>query len=133
MPSKNNSIDWKSLHVLIVDDQKAARDVLRDMLHELGINTIIEAKEGAEALNLTAAHGSQINLVICDWNMPNMTGIELLKQLRGSSATQPFLMVTGRNDLESIMDAKNSGVTGYILKPFSLADLDSKITRVLTA
>jgi two-component system chemotaxis response regulator CheY len=131
MQNKKGNVDWKSLHVLIVDDQKIARDVLRDMLHELGVNTILEAKDGTEALALTEGPGTQVHLLICDWNMPGMTGLELLQKVRGAAGTQPFLMVTGRNDLESIMDAKKFGVTAYILKPFSLADLEDKITRML--
>jgi two-component system chemotaxis response regulator CheY len=135
MPGKKNSeIDWKDLQVLVVDDQKIARDLLRDMLREMGVSVILEAKDGDEALNLlSGAGGDMIDLIISDWNMPVMSGIELLKQLRTASVSQPFLLVTCRNDLQSIVEAKKFGVSAYILKPFSLTDLDSKISRVLAA
>lgn len=129
---KQQDIDWKNLQVLVVDDQKIARDVLRDMLYDLGISLILEAKDGDEAQKVISDQGKLIDLVVCDWNMPTLPGIELLRQLRAAKSEIPFLMVTGRNDLASVIEAQKSGVTGYILKPFSLADLDDKITRILS-
>ncbi len=129
---KPGEIDWKNLQILVVDDQKIARDVLRDMLYDLGISLIVEAKDGEEAQKVIADQGKLIDLVVCDWNMPGLSGIDLLKQLRGAQSEIPFLMVSGRNDLASVIEAQKAGVTGYILKPFSLADLDDKITRILS-
>lgn len=131
MAKTPDGIDWKNLQVLIIDDQKVARDVLRDMLYDLGINLITEAKDGTEAQTVIADQGPLIDLIICDWNMPGITGLDLLKEVRGKRPAQPFIMVTGRNDRESVLEAQKAGVTGYILKPFSLADLDDKITRIL--
>jgi two-component system chemotaxis response regulator CheY len=127
-------IDWKNIQVLIVDDQKVALDVLHDMLHEMGIDLILEAKDGQEALDTLKAAGlERIDLVISDWNMPNMDGFELLKRFRSFSPDKPFLLVTCRNDMASIVEAKKFGVSGYIMKPFSLTELDKKITAVLSA
>jgi two-component system chemotaxis response regulator CheY len=132
MHNKEGSIDWQSLQVLIADDQRLALDTLQDMLAELGITKIYAAKSGVEALKFADAFGDTIRVFICDWNMPGLTGMGLLEKLRGALVSTPFLMVTGRSDVGSIIDAKKSGVTGYILKPFSLAELRDKITKVLT-
>jgi two-component system chemotaxis response regulator CheY len=124
-------VDWQGLRVLIADDQQAARDVLQDMLTELGIARIHVAKSGAEALKFADSYGDEIDVFICDWNMPGTTGIGLLEKLRGALISTPFLMVTGRNDVESIIDAKKSGVTGYIVKPFSVDELRNRIAKVI--
>ena len=73
-----------------------------------------------------------MNLIICDWNMPNMNGVELLRQLRTVDPDMPFLMVTGRTDIESVVEAKSSGVTAYISKPFSSQQLEAKLRIILT-
>lgn len=118
------------LKVLIVEDQHEVRAMLRNMLGEIGVTRTFEAGNGAEALRFMDSAFDFINLVICDWNMPNMSGLDLLRQLRSAGQEVPFLMVTGRSDLDSVVEAKANGVSGYIRKPFSPAQLEAKL-RIL--
>lgn len=120
----------KDLKVLLVEDQNEARAMMRNMLAELGITQIFEAPDGKQALQFIDSAYDFINIVMCDWNMPTMTGVELLRQLRSVDPDIPFLMITGRGDMESIVEAKTSGVTGYIKKPFSAAQLEAKLRIV---
>lgn len=115
------------LKVLVVEDQSDARALLRNMLSELGVTQIFEARDGNEALRFMDSAFDFVNLIICDWNMPKMSGVELLRQMRTVDPNVPFLMVSGRSDMESVMEAKSSGVTGYIRKPYSPAQLEAKL------
>lgn len=120
-------IDLSKLKILIVEDQPEARAMLKNMLAELGVHQVFEASDGREALAFVDAAPDFINLVVCDWNMPKMNGVEFLRQLRTVDPDIPFLMVTGRSDLESVVEAKSSGVSGYIRKPFSPKELEAKL------
>jgi two-component system, chemotaxis family, chemotaxis protein CheY len=100
------------------------------MLSEMGVTQVFEAKDGREALSLIDEAPDMVDMVICDWNMPRITGIDLLRQVRSVNPDLPFLMLTGRKDMESIVEAKTSGVSAYIAKPFSQAQLEVKM-RVL--
>ena len=126
----SNSRKFTDMKVLIVDDQGEARSLVRNMLVEFGINQVYESEDGRQALSFIDAAFDFVDLIICDWNMPNMTGVELLRQLRTVDPDVPFLMVTGRGDMDSVVEAKSSGVTGYIIKPFSSAQFEAKM-RVL--
>ncbi len=126
-----NGAELKDLKVLLVEDQSEARAMMRNMLAELGITQIFEAPDGKEALQFIDSAYEFINIIMCDWNMPSMNGVELLRQLRTVDPDMPFLMVTGRGDLESIVEAKTSGVTGYIKKPFSAAQLEAKLRIIV--
>lgn len=119
------------LKVLLVEDQMEARAMLRNMLMELGVTQIFESGNGREALTFLDSAFDFIDLVICDWNMPSMTGVEVLRQLRTVDPDMPFLMITGRGDLDSVVEAKSSGVTGYIRKPFSPAQLEAKLRIIV--
>ena len=119
------------LKVLLVEDQAEARAMMRNMMMELGITQIFEAADGKEALAFLDSAFDFIDVVICDWNMPSMTGVELLRQLRSVDPDVPFLMVTGRTDMESVVEAKSSGVTAYIRKPFSPKQLEAKLRIIL--
>lgn len=123
--SKSEGIE--KLKILIVDDQQDVRAMLRSMLGELGITQIFEAADGKEAMTFTDAALDMIDIVICDWNMPKLSGIELLRQMRSVTPNVPFLMITGRSDLDSVAEAKASGVSAYIRKPFSPAQLEVKL------
>lgn len=125
------AVVWGSLSVLVIDDSAATRHVIRNMLHELGVTQIFEAENGRAALKFTDIPDEQPDIVLCDWNMPNMSGIELLQQLRGAMSEQTFLMMTARRDADSVLEAKATGVNGYIVKPFSSEDLKNKMTSVL--
>ena len=120
----------KDLKVLVVEDQKEARSMLRNMLHEMGVTQVFESADGREGLNFMDAAFDFVDIVLCDWNMPNMSGVEFLRQLRSVDPDMPFLMITGRSDIDSVTEAKASGVTAYIRKPFSAAQLEAKL-RVL--
>lgn len=122
----------EKLKVLVVDDQSDMRSMVRGMLSDMGITQIFEASDGREALTFADAAIDMIDVVICDWNMPKLTGIELLRQMRSVLPQLPFLMLTGRGDLDSVAEAKSCGVTAYIRKPFSPANLEIKL-RVINS
>lgn len=119
------------MKILLVEDQSEARAMLRNMLVELGITQIFEASDGREALTFLDSAFDFIDLLVCDWNMPGLTGVELLRQLRTVDPTMPFLMVTGRSDMDSVVEAKSAGVTAYIRKPFSTKELEAKLRVIL--
>ena len=116
--------------ILIVEDQNDARAMIKNMLGEFGITQIFEASDGREALRFLDSAFDFVNLVVCDWNMPEMTGVELLRQLRSVDGSLPFLMLTGRSDIDSVAEAKAAGVTAYIRKPFSPAQLEVKLRAI---
>lgn len=119
--------DLTKIRILLVEDQNDARAMMRTMLGELGITQIFEATDGREALRFMDSAFDFVDLVICDWNMPAMSGMDFLKQLRTVDPALPFLMVTGRSDMDSVVEAKSAGVNGYIKKPFSPAQLEVKL------
>ncbi len=129
--SRQGSVGWEGLKVLIADDQRLAVDVLRDMLNQLGVAAVLTAESGAEALQQAEKHGKTIDIFICDWNMPRMSGLELLDKLRASLLTTPFLMVTGHSDIAGLIESRHPEAASYILKPFSLFELQNKIADVL--
>ncbi len=106
--------------------------MLRNMLSELGITQIFEASNGSEGLSFFDSAFDLVDFIVCDWNMPGMTGVEFLRQVRSVDQDTPFLMVTGRGDLNSVTEAKKSGVTGFIKKPFSAAQLEAKIRIIVS-
>ncbi len=130
--SNITDIDLTELKILAVDDQREARLLLKQMLANLEVTQIYEASTGREALMFLDEAFDLIDMIICDWNMPEMDGISLLKQLRSVDMDTPFLMVTGRGDKASVIEAKGSGVSAYIKKPFSPDQLEAKI-RILYA
>ena len=124
-------IKLDKLRVMIVDDQPDMRAMIRHMMAELGINQIFEAADGKQALSFVDDALDLIDLIICDWNMPTISGVEVLRQLRSVGCDMPFLMITGRSDFNSVSEAKSSGVTAYIRKPFSLDELEAKIKIIM--
>ncbi len=113
--------------ILIVDDQPEMRSLIKDMLKDLGITQMFEATDGKEAMIFLDDAIDLIDLIICDWNMPRTTGVEVLRQLRSTGTEIPFLMITGRGDKSSVTEAKCYGVTAYIRKPFSPIELEAKL------
>ena len=116
-----------SLRVLVVEDNREARLLVRHMLQEFGLTQIFEASNGREGLHFIDLAPEMVDMIICDWNMPDMDGMALLKQIRTVFTDMPFLMLTGRCDLESVHEAKGAGVTAYIRKPFSPNQLEAKL------
>ena len=128
----NGSPNFSDLKVLVVEDQPEARAIVRNMLGTMGVTQIFEASDGQEAFNFIDSAFDFVDFVVCDWNMPGMTGVELLRQIRSVDPDVPFLMVTGRNDMDSVKEAKTSGVTAYIMKPFSSAQFEAKVRIIMS-
>ncbi len=119
------------INILVVDDFPTMRKIVKSVLKQLGYHNIEEAEDGQMALN-TLLNNPQIEFVISDWNMPNMTGIELLKAVRAEAKLKhlPFLMVTAEADKDNIVEAVKSGVSSYIVKPFNAATMKEKIDKI---
>lgn len=120
------------LKFLIVDDSLTMRRIVTNSLKNLGYNNFVEAADGKEALEKLAAD-STINFVITDWNMPVLSGLELVKAIRSDAklATMPILMVTTRGVKEDILQALQARVNNYVVKPFTPQVLNDKIQQVL--
>jgi two-component system chemotaxis response regulator CheY len=118
---------FEQLSVLVVDDEPAIRSLMQTMLRRMRVKHVVEAEDAESGLRHFAAADRPFDLVVCDWNMPGLSGIELWKRVRESNPNQPFLMVTGRNDATSITEAVRAGVAAYIVKPFSQKELEAKI------
>ena len=123
--------DYNSIKVLIAEDQQDVLMILRNMLQELGVNQIFEASNGEEADVFIETAIDMINLVIADWNMPIKDGLSVLEKVKTLNPGMPFIMITGRSDVNSVMGAKKAGVDGYIRKPFSLSELDKKVSYLM--
>jgi two-component system chemotaxis response regulator CheY len=121
----------KEISILVVDDFPTMRKIVKTVLKQLGYSNITEAEDGAEGLGILKANAG-IQFVVSDWNMPNMTGIELLKEVRSNPKLKhlPFLMVTAEADKENIVEAVKSGVSNYIVKPFNAATMKEKIEKI---
>ena len=117
---------------LVVDDSATMRRIVLNSLQRIGYNDFVEAEDGVDAL---AKFDGSIGMVITDWNMPNMSGTDLARALRGrpDGATVPILMVTARSVREDIILALESGVNNSIVKPFTPPVLKEKIAALLTA
>jgi two-component system chemotaxis response regulator CheY len=120
----------KNMSVLIVDDYKTMLRILRNLLKQLGFENVDECSDGASAL--AALREKPYGLIISDWNMEPMTGLQLLKEVRADAklAQIPFVMVTAESKTENVIAAKESGVTNYIVKPFNAETLKQKLTAV---
>ncbi|MBL7671309.1 MAG: response regulator [Bdellovibrionaceae bacterium] len=127
---------YKDLKVLIVDDFEIIRITIRTALQKLSVETILEAKDGVEGLRCLQeriAAGGSIDLVFCDWNMPNMTGIQLLGECKNDPnlANIPFVMVTSEADKGNVLEALQIGAADYLVKPFAHESIEKKLKKVL--
>jgi len=120
-----------NMNVLIVDDYKTMLRIIRNLLKQLGFNNVEEASDGTEAL--TKLRGGNFGLVISDWNMEPMTGLQLLREVRSDEKMQnlPFIMITAESKTENVIAAKEAGVSNYIVKPFNAATLKAKLVTVI--
>lgn len=121
--------------ILIADDMPTIRDLVKNQLKALGYKSILEATDGEQALKLLIANnvpGSQIELVISDWNMPKMTGLEFLKQVRASQewVNLPFVLLTSESERDQVTEAILAGVSQYIVKPFAAKSFEEKLRSV---
>ena len=121
----------KNMPILIVDDYKTMLRIIRNLLKQIGFDNVEEATDGTEALQ--KLRQKKFNLIISDWNMEPMTGIELLREVREDDNLKkmPFIMVTAESKTENVVIAKEAGVSNYIVKPFNAATLKSKLNGVL--
>lgn len=121
----------KSMNVLVVDDYKSMVRIVRGMLNQLGFVNVDDAPDGAAAMALLKE--KNYGLVLSDWNMQPVTGLELLKQVRAEEKTRatPFVMVTAEAKVENVIAARQAGVNNYVIKPFTLAVLRQKLTSVI--
>ncbi|MEO6422092.1 MAG: chemotaxis response regulator CheY [Candidatus Nitrotoga sp.] len=115
---------------LVVDDFSTMRRIVRNLLKELGFVNVQEAEDGVDALK--KLHSESFNFVVSDWNMPNMTGIDLLIAIRADATLKhlPVLMVTAEAKRENIIAAAQAGASGYVVKPFTAATLDEKLKKI---
>lgn len=119
-----------AMRFLVVDDFSTMRRIVRNLLKELGFANVDEVEDGAVAL--VKLRSEKYDFVISDWNMPNMTGLDLLKSIRSDDALRhlPVLMVTAEAKKENIIEAAKAGASGYIVKPFTAATLDEKLNKI---
>lgn len=120
----------KEMNILVVDDFSTMRRIVRNILRQLGFNNIVEADDGTTAM--AKLNSEKIDFVITDWNMPKMTGMELLKEIRANDRLKsiPVLMVTAEALQENIIAAVKAGVSNYIVKPFDAKTLSDKINKI---
>lgn len=120
----------KNMKILIVDDFSTMRRIVKNLLRDLGFNNTSEADDGATALPML--QNGKFDFLVTDWNMPGMTGIDLLKAVRAdeSLSSLPVLMVTAEAKREQIIEAAQAGVNGYVVKPFTAAALKEKIEKI---
>jgi CheY-like chemotaxis protein len=119
----------KGLNVLAVDDNRSSLLVLSNILHDMGITQVFTAKDGMEALEFISAFDN-LDVILCDWKMPKVSGIDVLKQVRTCDPNIPFLMVTGLADEQSVLEAKLYNVTGYVRKPYASEQLQKKMYAI---
>lgn len=119
-----------SMTVLVVDDFATMRRILRDVLKEIGFTKIVEADDGSTALAVLKK--GKVDLIVSDWNMPEVTGLELLKAVRGDESMKnvPFLMVTAEGQKDSVVQAVQAGVDNYVVKPFTADTIKEKLEQI---
>lgn len=120
--------------ILVVDDFSTMRRIVKNLLKELGFLNTHEAEDGVDALAKLRASGD-FEFVVSDWNMPNMTGIDLLRNIRSDAKLKhlPVLMVTAEAKKENIIEAAQAGASGYVVKPFTAGTLDEKLQKIFAS
>ena len=121
-----------SIKVLVVDDMSTMRRILKNVLRQIGFSDIVEAENGQEGMKQLKQGG--FGLVVSDWNMPVMPGIELLRAVRADPSLKslPFLMVTAEAQKENIIEAVQAGVSNYVVKPFTAEALQEKLEKIFS-
>lgn len=121
--------------ILVADDMPTIRDLVKSQMKAMGFKNIIEAADGEQAMQMLIANhsaGTPIQLVISDWNMPKMTGLEFLKQVRASTDWQnlPFVLLTSESERDQVTEAILAGVSQYVVKPFAAKTFEEKLKGV---
>jgi two-component system chemotaxis response regulator CheY len=121
----------KGMKILVVDDFPTMRRIVRNLLKELGYTNVDEAEDGAAGL--AKLRSSTFDFVVSDWNMPNLDGLAMLKEIRADATLShlPVLMVTAEAKKENIIAAAQAGANGYVVKPFTAATLDEKLSKII--
>jgi two-component system chemotaxis response regulator CheY len=124
------AVDPTKIKILVVDDFSTMRRIVRNLLKELGFTNVDEAEDGAVAWQ--KLQGGGFDFVVSDWNMPNMDGLTLLQTIRADANLKalPVLMITAEAKKENIIAAAQAGASGYIVKPFTAATLNEKLTKI---
>ena len=125
------TIKKRDLKILVVDDFPTMRRIVKTLLKQNGFSNFTEAEDGVQAMKLLESHGD-FEFIVSDWNMPNMNGLELLKTVRATPKLKhlPFLMVTAEAEKENIIEAVKSGVSNYVVKPFTGQTLKEKLDKI---
>ena len=120
----------KDMKILIVDDFSTMRRIIKNLLRDLGFTNVKEADDGVTALPML--HSEHFDFLVTDWNMPGMSGIDLLRQVRADERLKgmPVLMVTAEAKRDQIIEAAQAGVNGYVVKPFTAQVLKDKIEKI---
>ena len=120
-----------NITILVVDDFATMRRIVKGNLRQMGFSKIVEAEDGQKALE--ELKKNEVDLIISDWNMPNMTGLEFLKAVRSDESFKqiPFVMVTAEGQKDNVMEAVKAGVSNYIVKPFTPDTFEEKLRKVL--
>ncbi|RLA95294.1 MAG: response regulator [Deltaproteobacteria bacterium] len=123
----------EAMKILIVDDFATMRKILKNILKELGYTDLLEAEDGQAALEILRRE--KVDLVISDWNMPNMDGLSLLKAIRSDEALKdtPVLMVTAEAQKQNVLEAVKAGVNNYVVKPFTPEVIQEKISKIFAS
>jgi two-component system, chemotaxis family, chemotaxis protein CheY len=129
--SQTATTPFSRLSILLVEDEAFALRLAVSVLNQIGVRTVVTAKSGTEALNILGQPTSKFDLIISDWQMPEMTGLNLLKKVRETWPEMPFIMLTGKTSGDFVLAAKDHGVNGYVAKPFAPAQLTAKIASVM--
>ena len=124
---------WQDLRVLVVEDDPQSLSLTVAFLRKLGVGDIVTATNGAEAVVKGNDKKAVVDLVVCDWNMPVISGIDVTRALRQRRANLPIVMATGRGDAASLALAADRGVDGYLVNPFSAIELAGQMRRALAA
>ena len=121
----------KDMKFLVVDDFSTMRRIIKNLLHDLGYQNVVEADDGKTALPML--QGGNFDFLISDWNMPGMSGLDLIKAVRSDAklAKMPVLMLTAEAKREQIIEAAQAGVNGYVIKPFTADTLKEKLDKIL--
>jgi len=127
------AIGRPDMKILVVDDFPTMRRIVKTLMRQNGYNNFVEAEDGVQGLKALESN-PDVEFIVSDWNMPNMSGLEFLKAVRSDSrfAQLPFLMVTAESEKDHIIEAVRNGVSSYIVKPFTGAALQEKLTKIFS-
>ena len=130
-------INFKDLHVLVIDDEEFTRKLIARLLYELEVHDVTVAKDGAEALSLIKQIRKSVDVIFCDLDMPNMNGLEFVRRLRNDPdvpvPNTPVLILTGHSEEENVQGAVELGIHGFLAKPISMGLLEKRIATALTS